>query len=586
MRRALLPVVLLGALASGCADAESSPRPAPTPPPAGVAGGPGSLPEAAPPLAAPSVQPSDYDLRALGVMSLLRGLCATCFPTLEGKPPEHPYDLEPLSRLIAEREILPGNASGSPLWQRLSQGLLPAGAPRSLTRGELALLGELIDQLPAEPAPPCEPLPFLSSDEVLATLVEDLQGAESPTTTRYVSLTYASNAGACGAELERHRSALFKAVNSVSTRPAIAVPAAIDPMGLLYRIDLRDYGWERPLDLEDDGELDFADGWLAITATAGVYARELAGPEADVLKLAAQTPVPLLPAHVLVWTTATGDLYYALTGARQNAHDTRAALGVDVAGAVASNSARRAGFSGFGFNEDAMVLRLEQAGPGARAYWLLLPSAGDGATIFDDPLELPWEGGLSIAQLPNGMLAFGVEETNGYRLNAMPICIGPCGLESLGSIAACHACHESGLLPVADMIRSYADENSSLFDGQTLGDVRLQYPGGEAILELMAADSQVTIEAARQAGITRGGPEPLAYVYTQYELGSLSIDAAAAELGVTPLSLREQLGTLSPEWQGMAEPNGVIDRQIFVNHYAQAVCALHAVARNRPVGCP
>src|SRR6185295_6840569 len=102
------------------------------------------------------------------------------------------------------------------------------------------------------------------------------------------------------------------AVNSVSREGAISVPVAGDEAGLLYRIDLRRYDWDRGIDLEDDGGVDFEDGWLAIVNAAGPYAQALTGPEADQTQLEAGTLVPLLPVNAFVNAVSQGDLYYAL----------------------------------------------------------------------------------------------------------------------------------------------------------------------------------------------------------------------------------------------------------------------------------
>jgi hypothetical protein len=244
---------------------------------------------------------------------------------------------------------------------------------------------------------------------------------------------------------------------------------------------------------------------------------------------------------------------------------------------------RRAGYLG---NRDVMALRFEQASPAPRSYWRLSEGdQDDGETILGDPLDLR-PGGFSISQLPNGLLAFGIEDSYGNRLNSVPICsVLNCPLDHLGSLAACHACHESGLLPVTDMIRSFAEDNANLYDDETLRGVLAQYPGAGAFEQLIATDNQLTRSATEVAGVVRSGPEPISYVVHDFELRSLDLSAVAAELGVPPASFGQPLEEWVPQWQVLTQPGGTIDRYTFLNQYVGALCALHASARNRPVGC-
>lgn len=608
-------VLALGTwLLGGCGGQASSPRPETAPPTAPLGSGTtDSPPEAAPgaqdraasldPVAAEPGAPepgapepriylpqiSAHDLRAQAIAWTLDLTCPGCYETRTEAPTR--IDTGILTWLLEHGEIVPGDSGGSPFWLRMRDGAMPPGASRRLTSGELTVLADFIDGLPTEPDPSCAPLPFLSSDDVLETLLQDLNGRSNSETTRYVSLTYASNAGVCGRELERQRSALFKGINSVSTGEAIVVPEAVDDSGLLYRIDLRDYAWVRPLDLEDDGQPDYNDAWLALVAALGVLAPELAGPEADALKAATGTAVPLLPAHGLVHAVANGgDLYHSLLGARANGHDTRLELGVDIVADLEGNDVQRAGFVRQGNSQSALIARFEQNAPASRSYWLLQEQDPFlSSTVFDDPLGLPWRGGLSIQQLPNGMLAYGVESAEGWRLSAMAMCVtlDICEIAHLGSFAACHACHESGQLPVTDMMRSFVEENVSLYDAETLRDVREQYPGADGLSQLLSADRELARASARAARVSvGGGPELLSYVHSQFENELLDVARVAAELSVAPGVLREQLGNLSPQWQVLVEPGGTIDRFALTSQYTSAACTLHASARNRPVSCP
>src|SRR5690606_15958463 len=137
------------------------------------------------------------------------------------------------------------------------------------TPSQIELVGQFIDELvlPGS-APPCSPLPLRDVDSQIRLLRDDIAARDERQQpfTRYLTVSYSSNAGDCGRTLERQRLALFKGINSVSTSTTIARPVAIDAEQTIYRIDIRDYDWDRPIDLEDNdvsdpANIDFADGW-------------------------------------------------------------------------------------------------------------------------------------------------------------------------------------------------------------------------------------------------------------------------------------------------------------------------------------
>src|SRR5690606_17625808 len=65
--------------------------------------------------------------------------------------------------------------------------------------------------------------------------------------TRYFSFVHLYNTGWCSAQIDIYRQALAKLVNSLSTEPGIRAPTPIDEDNLIYRIDIRDYGWSAAL---------------------------------------------------------------------------------------------------------------------------------------------------------------------------------------------------------------------------------------------------------------------------------------------------------------------------------------------------
>lgn len=491
--------------------------------------------------------------------------------------------------LIASGAIVPSSSATSPLMLALANGSMPPEDYRPLpTQGDIALVALFIDQLDMD-VPACDALPLLGTDELLAALATDIAtlSAEARPFTRYLSLAYASNAGLCGPAIERERRALFQALNSVSLAAEIRVPVAIDRAELLYRVDLRDYFWNRPIDLEADGTDDFADAWLAVLAGAGPYAREYRGPEADALKRDARTPVPFLPVNAFVHAVATGDLYYSLVGVRPVVEETRLELGVDIVAAVVDASViDRAGFDARG--DMVSATRFPQALPG-RAVWMLDPwtrSVSD--SLFTDPFGWEYTEIASIFQLPNGLQAYAVEDQDGIRASAARAHGSYCGsgeCEPLG-LPACHGCHASGLMPLRDVVRQIVTQRQSQYDSFTFDAVQRLYPLQSELDALVAADNLIHRSALERAGVPWDAPDALSRVFYQFERAPLEARRVAGELGVTLDALRAGLLALDPRMSVLSADDGAIDRTTFSEALPFAACSLHRASRNVPLDCP
>lgn len=516
------------------------------------------------------------DPLAQGVVRMLQSNCGDCHGgDREADVLGDPTDL---AAQIARGNVVPGSAAQSPLVLGMLDDSSHPRPRQRPSRGELTLLTRFIDQLPAAPPAECTTLPFQSTDALYAALLADVSSAppEDRPFLRYAGLTYASNAGWCGAALERQRAALFKLVNSVSTTPDVVVPRALDEHGLSYRLDLRDYGWNRAIVRAEQGSEPHADGWAAIVAHAGSYSLELQGSEADELKRETGALVPYLPAHALLHAAA-GEAYYQLLGVPDSIYEAEAVLGIDLQQQLLDGLVQHAGFTGR--RADSLVRRVEQSAPG-RYYWLIDTQNNTGSeSIFEDPFGSGYPVD-ALFHLPNGLFAYHLED--GYRSSNSALDAHSPGRE----VASCHACHHTGILPVMDMVRNYVEQNVILFDRDTVALVEKSYPLPSELDALILSDNQLHASASERAGVSGSGPDPLSHVYYQFELDPLSLSRVAAELGVTPDQLQAQLPELDPRLRALDEPGGSVSRGILAESYAQSSCILHAAARNRPVSCP
>jgi serine/threonine-protein kinase len=552
------------------------------------------------------------------VADILETNCGNCHIGM-GASGDFGYLLD-MEELLSSGKIIPGSKEDSRIYARMVEGTMPPAAVRVIqtpTYGQIDLVGRFIDELKDvydDPGTQCEPAPFMDTDQQIRLMQADMakqDDADKPFT-RYLTITYASNAGLCGRPLERQRFALFKGINSVSTDTVVHQPQAIDQDELIYRIDIRDYNWDREIDLQDNdvtdpANVDFADGWEAILANpeTAAYSVEYTGPQADDLKADAGTLVPFLPVNVFIQATEFGDLYYTLIGAKQNLFDFELdVLGIDTAEEIERDNLMRAGFENSGVSKQERVLNRfdSNLGPGT-SYWISFDFDGGGGgevdgqfvqnlaneSIFANPLDFAFAGGEAIFSLPNGLQGYYVAAANGNRLAEAPIgvVIDPAqnnGLVTNG--ASCHSCHNAGMITFTDTVRQYVEENKRDFDNDTFESVMAQYVDARTFQAAMDADSRMHVEALERAGVPAKTPDAVSRTYLDFQLGNVTIDVAAGEFGVPAEELVEEIDLLDPQLANLAVEGAYIDRNIVDATYLDTICILQQVQENAPANCP
>src|SRR5262249_20332514 len=159
---------------------------------------------------------------------------------------------------------------------------------------------------------------------------------------RYFSLVPLANAGHGPDELRTYRNALAKLLNSLSWHPRITLPEAVDPAGLVLRIDLRDYQldaslWNRAL----------AEYPYGILRDSGVARAVLVG---------TATRMPVVRADWFVATASRAPLYYELLQIPANLAELERQLRVDAEANIRQERVARAGFNGSGISRNNRIL--------------------------------------------------------------------------------------------------------------------------------------------------------------------------------------------------------------------------------------
>jgi len=573
----------------------NTPDPSVTPPPSAATGDDDAKPYD------PDVDPFQTVL-GKEVKAIIEQNCAQCHAGSALGGMDYILDLQ---KLITNGKVVPGNKEDSQLFVRMQQQSMPPAYIRDQrpTYGQIDQVGLFIDELNPEElnaVVECNPLSFVDHDTQIQEMAADIQkvDTEDQPFTRYLTITYSSNAGDCERAVQRQRYALFKGINSVSTEAQIGIPKPIDSQETIYRIDIRDYNWDRDIDLEDDGIVDFNDGWDAIVAGAGEYAVEYTGDEADDLKADAATAVPFMPVNAFIQFTELDDLYYTLIGAKANLFTfERDVLGIDTVAEIEDNNLLRAGFSNSGVSKQERVLnRFDQNTAGGFAYWISFDfDGGEGnqglanESIYQDPLDFAFTGGEAIFNLPNGMQAYYVANAKGDRLGEAPVGIVIDPAQNNGEVtngASCHSCHNAGMITFTDTVRQYVVENRIEFDNDTYEDVLEQYADAKTFKTAMDADSELHVSRVEQAGVPRTAPDPITRLFLDFQLGNVDATIAAGELNVTKDELLDNLQLLDPKLINLGNEGGYVSRDIFTNAYVDSLCVLHNVNDNIPANCP
>jgi serine/threonine-protein kinase len=547
------------------------------------------------------------------VQDILRVNCGNCHIG-QGASGDMGFILD-LDQLITSGKVVPGNKEDSQIFVRMQQQTMPPAFERVQrpTYGQIDLVGQFIDQLDSalDEGSNCEPEQFMDIDQQIQAMANDIarQDAEDQPFIRYLTINYSSNAGECGRALQRQRYALFKGINSVSTETTVGNPQPIDDAETIYRIDIRDYDWDREIDLQDNditdpANIDFVDGWEAIVAEAQPYALEYIGDDADQLKTDSGTTVPFMPVNAFIQATEFGDLYYTLVGARNNLFDFELdVLNIDTKAEIADDNLMRAGFENSGVSKQERVLNRFDSGLAAGlSYWLSFDfdggNGGDGAngferdvaneSIFDNPLDFAFAGGEAIFSLPNGMQAYYVSAANGQRLATAPIGVVVDPAQNNGLVtngASCHSCHNAGMITFTDTVRNYVENNRIDFDNDTFESVIAQYPTPAEFQRQMDLDSAVHVNATEEAGVPAGTPDPVSRVYLDFQLGDIDLAIAAGELSVPVEELKENINLLDPRLGNLLREEGTVSRPVMDDAFLDAVCILQAVNENGPANC-
>jgi len=381
------------------------------------------------------------------------------------------------------------------------------------------------------------------------------------------------------------RMALTKLANSLSSRSQPSVPVDVDEQRVFQRIDLRAYGWDRPVTV--DG-VQYADGWEAIVAHAALaVAYPLMG--GDSLQDYTGTRVPWLFADDFVAAAASGNTYYELLGLPETLAELQQRL---VPEAGSASLTYRAAFSDSGISYNPRAVEWRGSAESGRGYWQAFDfnTHARGAAIYSEPLGFVPDETEVMFTLPNGLHGFFIADAGGHRVSQSALSpeavLDPAQPDwVLRNAASCFSCHNAGVVFFTDTVRSNwepAVAGSVTAEQRAVLDA---YPPHDVLAQVRNDDNEAFARSLEAAGVPSDTPDYVSRTFLEFKYLATDADRAARELFVTPAQLRAHLEEL-PEPLRVFELDGAtVPRDVFLSVYLEALCALHQTDQVVPARC-
>jgi len=458
--------------------------------------------------------------------------------------------------LVARKKVVPGDAAKSLLFKKIKAGEMPPEdeKPR-LSEEEIAALKAWIDAGAPEFLKAAGGRTAVSELAALTAVRDHLRGMTSPSGQqfqRYFSLTHLhNNPQVTDEDLRWNRAALAKAVNSLSWKPNIVVPAPVDKDETIFVVDLRDLDWDQrrtwdelskqyPYGLMHDARRD-----EQIRAVAK-ETYSLSGSD-----------LPILRADWFVATATRPPLYHTILDLPDTDAKLEKQLRVEAIENFLRDKVARAGFAKSGVSSQNRLIERHDAAHGA--YWKSYDfRSNDGnGNIFRFPLGPTFKGnpfnaqafshagGELIFHLPNGLQGYLLVDDKGKRIDEGPTDVVSDTNKSSGTVTivnglSCMVCHKHGMIREGFRDELFAGNGVS---GDARTKVRQLHRKPEEFDALMKGDQDrfvasldramgryLKVGADQKKDIREFTDEPIGRAARAYHR-DLSLDDAAVELG-------------------------------------------------------
>jgi mono/diheme cytochrome c family protein len=499
-----------------------------------------------------------------------------------------------IDQLVATGKIVPLDSAGSLIIQRMEKGEMPpptSGLPPA-TDADINTVASYIDNPVFWPEyakkPVCKVQPFIDFDTLYHQVTEDLVAANADDAKffRYISLTNASASGCDDTSLTQAREGVAKMLNMLSIKAQIGQLTSIEPTQTIYRMDLRDFKWDRSITV--DGKK-FNDVWDAVAGN-NPYAIEFVGRDANLIKTETGAKVPIMFGDQMLHVATVGDLYYTIIGL-----DTKATLGdfvkgnlgIDVQGDIQQGDAIRAGTTKSRVSRQDRLVERHDMGTRAGVLWESFDfdaNSSGSSSMFSDPFGFVAGATDAIFTLPNGMLAFAVADQNGKLQGESDILLdtSQADFRAVNSVS-CSNCHALGFIPVVDEVKAFVESDARQLgiSHDQLEELDKIYVAPDVFAQQASEDSKSYYQnALSNAGLPTKGIDPVSATFLRFE-GDVDPDTAAADLGLTTQDLTDNIELVDPVLAPL-KSGSTVPREDFTRVFVATLCRLSTLLVNVP----
>jgi hypothetical protein len=478
---------------------------------------------------------------------------------------------------------MPGKPELSPVYQRMSAGSMP---PASVAKrpGDVDIQAvkdwiscgaENWNGTGAAQAA----LPFVSVDDRLITMLRDVRSISNPTDRtriRYLDLSMLANAGYSEDQLEVYRQATSFLLNSLSRGRTVIAPKAIDKQKLIYRLDLRDYGWSAATWTGFERVYPYA---VEYDPNSRLFPFDEIS--AEQLRRETATEIPFIQADWFLSHGSRPPLYFDVLALPASLAELQRQLGVDIDRDIADEQVLRSGFKNAGPSQNNRVIERHDLGGNRGALWLSYDFIDNLGVhdVFAHPLDFQENGGELIFNLDNGLQGYYVVNAAGVRQNKAPNNVVQDPLSRDGAVEtgiSCMNCHqEDGQLPKFDEVRNFALATGA--NAATIEAVLGVYATQADLKDAFDRDQNLYRTARAALGINKVGSTTM-HTLDDTHLGLIDINGAAAAVGLTVDDFKRALDAspqaFPPEVVTLREQGGAVQRDSFESILPDLILAL------------
>lgn len=409
---------------------------------------------------------------------------------------------------------------------------------------------------------------------------------------RFFSCNHLLAAGATSQDLRTQRQALAKAVNHLTWAEDVVVPLTIDnPVKSVFAVDIRKLGWTAtPYQVVRNGRLAEQSSFSLYDQVLLEYPYSFVMQNSETFDDIYETylsgaglvrPIPYVRTDWFASVATQVPIYEDMLQLPQTLPELERELDVHFETNAEAGLVHRAGMTVSGVSRNNRVVERHPAKYGS--YWKSFDFANSRGSqnMFIDPLGFRFAGGEMIWNLPNGLQAYLITDSQGNRITEAPTSIVTDKFADdkvVRNGLACMRCHDRGMKRFADNIRP-AFEGLPDSAPPNRREILALYIRQDEMNSNLKHDEARFLNAMERALGEAQSNEPLIPVSRRFLDSPMTLLQAAGELGLSDPGVLDQLFKL-PEFTqlGLAglTTGGVIRRDTWEDYFDRIIRKLGA----------